>query len=100
MRELADRGLKRSTSSWDLRPVRWALLLSRHSTQEEAGRAREALGSAAVYTYVLGDGEAGDASYQLYAGGFESRSAAGELEEILREAGHEPELLIRRGEPR
>lgn len=100
MRELADRGLKRSTSSWDLRPARWALLLSRHPSEEEARKARRALGSAAVYTYVLRDGEAGDASYQLYAGGFEARSAARELEQILQEAGHEPELLIRRGEPR
>lgn len=100
MRSLADRGLKRSLSSWDLRPARWSLLLGSFEGEEEAREARSALGEAAIHAYVLARSSGGEISYLLYAGAFESSEAAGPLRETLAGAGHETELLIRRGEPR
>ncbi len=100
MRSLADRGLKRSVSSWDLRPARWSLLLGRFEGEEAAREARSALGEAAVHAYVLTRSAGGETSYLLYAGAFESSEAAAPLQETLAGAGHETELLIRRGEPR
>lgn len=100
MRSLAERGLKSSASAWDLRPVRWALLLGRYEDDSTARRARRGLGSDDVYTYLLTETSGRDTSYLLYAGAFERSSTARELQRILEESGHRSEVLIRRGESR
>lgn len=100
MRSLADRGLKRSVSGWDLRPARWSLLLGRYEAQAAARRARGELGGSAVHAYILPEPTEGDTAYLLYAGAFESSEAAGTLLQELRESGQTANVMMRRGEPR
>lgn len=100
MRSLADRGLKRSVSGWDLRPARWSLLLGRFEAEAAARQARGELGPSAVHAYILPEPADGDTAYLLYAGAFESSEAAGTLLQELRESGQTADVMMRRGEPR
>lgn len=100
MRSLADRGLKRSVSAWDLRPARFTLLVGRYGSEAEARRARGELGASAVHAYILREPAAGDTTFLLYAGAFESSEASGSLRETLQGTGRTAEVTMRRGEPR
>lgn len=96
MRRLVEEGRKDEARGWDVRPVPFAFRLS---SGEDADGARDRvrdLRERGIPAYAL---PGADGGWEVYAGAYESRSAAEEMGERLREAGVEAELVRRRGVP-
>lgn len=98
MGRLVDRGVKDEVREWDVRPASFAYRLDtaagRAAAEERAAGFRER----GVPAYVLPAAAGADTVWQVYAGAYESRGAAGRLGERLEAAGLEAELVTRRGE--
>ena len=97
MEELVRLGRKETVSEWDVRPVGLAFALGVYPSRVEAEAFEERLAQQRIPAYILPVAAAGDSAFQVYAGGFESRSAADALAAQLEDAGWEAELLPRRG---
>ncbi len=96
MDRLVDAGAKDEAREWDVRPVPWSFRLSGDFEDRGAALDRaEALRGRGLPAYVLPAADGGP--YRVYSGAFESRDAAGALEEQLREADVEAELVRRAG---
>lgn len=96
MERLVDAGAKDEAREWDVRPVPWSFRLSGDVGDRDAALDRaEALLDRGVPAYVLPAAEGGP--YRVYSGAFETRDAAGALEEQLEEAGVDAELVRRAG---
>lgn len=96
MDRLVETGAKDETRAWDVRPVPWSFRLSDDFEDRSAALDRvDALRGRGLPAYVLP--ASADGPYRVYSGAFESRDAARALEEQLREADVEAELVRRAG---
>ncbi|MGH7541216.1 MAG: SPOR domain-containing protein, partial [Gemmatimonadota bacterium] len=105
MQALVERGWKDEASAWHLRPARLAFRLGVFPSRAEAeGRAPRAARDG-ISTYILSvplpaaanGGTRPDSLFVVYAGAYESESAANPMAALLAEAGQEAELEARRG---
>ena len=97
MEELVRLGRKETVSEWDIRPVGLAFALGVYPSRVEAEAFEDRLAEQRIPAYIVPVAAAGDSAFQVYAGGFESRSAAEALGAQLEDAGWEADLLPRRG---
>ena len=96
MERLVEAGAKGEVRAWDVRPVPWSFRLADDYRDRGAAEAwAEQLRERGVPAYVLP--VADDGPYRVYAGAYESREGAAALEQRLREAGVEAELVRRIG---
>lgn len=98
MERLVERGVKDRARDWDVRP---ASLTYRIETVRERPVAEEraaALRDRGLPAYVLPAAADGDTVWQICAGAYESRRAAGRLGDMLLAEGLGAELVTRRGE--
>jgi hypothetical protein len=102
METLVSDGRKAEMSEWDLRPARLAFRLGLFGSLEPAEAARQAVEDVGIVAYVLPvlvSRETGmDTAFVLYAGGYESESAARPMAALLEREGLDIELVSRRGE--
>ncbi len=97
MEELVRLGRKETVSEWDVRPVGLAFALGVYPSRVEAEAFEDRLAQQRIPAYILPVAADSDSAFQVYAGGFESSSAADALAAQLEDAGWEAELLPRRG---
>jgi len=97
MEELVRLGRKETVSEWDVRPVGLAFALGVYPSRVEAEAFEGRLAEQRIPAYIITVAADGDSAFQVYAGGFESQSAADALAAQLEDAGWEANLIPRRG---
>ncbi len=100
MQRLVASGRKETASAWDVRPAGLAFRLGLFASEGAARRAAEALEEEGVPAYVLPAGEEDTRAWQVLAGAYESRAAAGPMAALLEREGLAVDLVTRRGEDR
>jgi hypothetical protein len=100
MRRLVEDGRKDRAREWDIRPARLAFSVGTFGSRREADVQRRRLHELRLPAYVLSGGGDDAPAFRLYAGAFESAAAATVLDSLLRAAGVEADLEVRRGERR
>lgn len=101
MRRLVSAGIKERESGWDVRPVRLAYVLGVHAARDDAlGAVRRAEESGIPAYLVPARPSGSDSVYAVYAGAYESESAAEAMGALLEGAGIEATLRPRRGDAR
>lgn len=100
MEGLVASGRKETASAWDVRPAGLTFRLGLFASEGAARRAAEALEEKGVPAYVLPAGEDAARAWQVLAGAYESRAAAGPMAALLEREGLAVDLVTRRGEDR
>lgn len=100
MQRLVEAGHKASAEAWALAPTRWAFYLGDFDTRNAARARGDELAAEGIPTYVVEiPYEHGPSRYRLYAGAYRTPGEARVLEDMLRRAGYEPQLVERKGRP-
>lgn len=98
MQRLVDAGHKTAAEAWALAPTRWAFHIADFDTRNAARARGDELAAQGIPTYVVEiPHEPGPSRYRLYAGAYRSPAEASVLEDMLRRAGYEPQLVERTG---
>lgn len=98
MEELVRGGVKDEARDWDVRPASLAWRLGVETDRSEAASRAADLRDRGIPAYLLPAAAGADTAWQVYAGAYESREAAGRLGGMLEEVGVEGSLVTRRGE--
>lgn len=100
MARLVDRGYKTAVDPWAIRPTELAFHLGEFDTRDEAGARVDSLVALGLPAYVVPIRYApGPPAYRVYGGAYESDAEAAVMREMLTDAGMEPRLVTRTGEP-
>jgi len=100
MARLVKDGVKKTVSSWDVRPAQYAFSFGTYASISEAREKIDALLGEGIQAYAVpidAGGADGEVAYHVYAGGYESREAAEPLREQIESAGLSAELIERVG---
>ena len=100
MERLVSDGRKDAASAWDVRPVRFSYRLGIYGSAAEVARALARAGAGGVPAFVVKAAADGESLFMLYAGAYESETAAQPMAGLLAAAGLRAELVSRRGTPR
>ena len=98
MERLVERGVKDRARDWDVRPTSLTYRIETVRERTVAGERAAALRDRGIPAYVLPAAADGDTVWQICAGAYESRRAAGRLGDMLLAEGLGAELVTRRGE--
>jgi len=99
MGRLVEAGRKEEARGWDVRPTRLAFRLGVFRDRDRADSGLASIREDGIPAYRVAAAVAGDTVHALFAGAYEAEAAAAPLRELLRDAGVDAELVLRRGSP-
>lgn len=100
MNRLVEGDYKTAADPWAIRPTGLAFHLGEFDTEAEAAARVDSLAALELPSYVVPIRyEPGPRAYRVYGGAYESEAEARVMRDMLQEAGLEPRLVTRTGEP-